>query len=84
MRLLRRAGFRTEISWEMELHLNCLMPPVWMGPDPLPGGSTCQIFKGFPPLLFHISDIFYFFFIFFYFTSLRVFVLSLSFPSVSD
>ena len=28
MRLLRRAGFRTEISWEMELHLNCLMPPV--------------------------------------------------------
>ena len=40
MRLLRRAGFRTEISWEVELHLNCLMPPVWMGPDPLPGGST--------------------------------------------
>ena len=28
MRLLRRAGFRTEISWEMESHLKCLMPPV--------------------------------------------------------
>ena len=28
MRLLRRAGFRTEIFWEMESHLKCLMPPV--------------------------------------------------------
>ena len=28
MRLLRKAGFRTEISWEMELHLKCLMLPV--------------------------------------------------------
>ena len=40
MRLLRKAGSRIEISLEMELHLNCLMPPVWNGPDPLPGGST--------------------------------------------
>ena len=32
-----------------------------MGPDPLPGGSTYKIFKGFPPLLFHNSDIFHFF-----------------------
>ena len=31
-----------------------------MGPDPLPGGSTCKIFKGFPPLL----SIFLTFFIF--------------------
>ena len=28
MRLLRKAGFRTEISWGMELHLKCLMLPV--------------------------------------------------------